>query len=454
MVTLLRSLGCTATSHEYAGAFGGDDIAVRREGDAIDPTLPREAMQFVRNVARTAPPSQRLRVRLAGMTRGARVAAEGARADCEVARHLATKLQLGDGVAAALYQGFERFDGRGHPDGLRGDAILLSARIAAAASVATMFDDALGSDDAVSILRRWSSRALDPQVVDALLAVWPDVRAAQGDPVVTLLDVEPAPQIVVAEERLDAVAAAFASVADLKATHLHGHSTGVAALAADAARIRGADDAAITTLRRAALLHDLGRAAVPAGTWERSRSLSTAEWERVRLHPYHTERILARSAVLAPLGRIAGMHHERVDGSGYHRGCGPSEQDRLSRTLAAADAFHALVEPRPHRPALSADDAARTLRGMALDVEATETVLQAAGQARQRTRTWPAGLTQREVEVLRLVVRGMSMRQVASELFISASTVHTHLAHVYEKAGVSTRAAAAVFAMDNGLLEP
>jgi len=455
-VTLLRGLGCTATSHEYAQALGGNDVVVRREGDAIDPTRPREALRFVRRTAAAQPPGRRVQVYVQGMLRGARVAAEGARADCEVARRLSAQLGLAESVSAALYQGFERWDGRGHPEALRGDAILVGARIAAAATVAVMFDSMLGRESAVAILRDWSGRILDPDVVLAVLGVWSESseQPAAPDPLVAVLDREPAPVSQVGDERLDAVASAFAAVADLKATHLHGHSTGVAELAARSAALQGFDAAQVTAVRRAALLHDLGRAAVPTGIWERSGALSTAEWEAVRLHPYQSERILARSSALAPLARIAGRHHERLDGSGYHRGCDPAEQDRACRTLAAADAFHAMVEPRPHRPAMARDVAARTLRGMPLDAAAVEAVIEAAGEPPRRRLSWPAGLTEREVEVLRLVVRGMSMRQAAERLTISTSTVHTHLAHVYEKAGVSTRAAAAVFAMEHGLLEP
>lgn len=455
-VTLLRSLGCTATSHEYADALGGDDLAVRREGDAVDPTRPREAMRFVRAIAAAQPVWRRPGLVASGMLRGARVATAGARADCEVARHLSSQLGLPERVSTALYQGFERWDGRGHPQGLRGDAIMVSARIGAAATVAVMFDALLGRESATAILRDWSGRVLDPGAVTALLDAWPppEEDSERGDPMLAVLDAEPAPVSAVGDDRLDAVAAAFGSVADLKATHLHGHSSGVAALAARAAELQGLDGAQATVLRRAALLHDLGRTAVPTGIWERPGALSTAEWERVRLHPYQTERILARSAALAPLARLAGMHHERLDGSGYHRGCASSEQDRLSRILAAADAFHALLEPRPHRAALAPDAAAQTVRAMPLDAAAVEAVVEAAGETPRRRLSHPAGLTEREVDVLRLVVRGMSMRQAAAALSISTSTVHTHLAHVYEKAGVSTRAGAAVFAMEHGLLEP
>ena len=455
-VALLRSLGCTATSHDYARWLGGDDIVVRREGDRIDPTNPREGLAFVGRVAREVPITRRLGVLAVGTTRGPRIAADAARADCEVAQQLGVRLGLSNEVTGALFQGFERWDGRGHPHGLRGDAIRLSARIAAATSALVMFEQSLGTADAESILRRWGGHALDPDVVATILAVLSDSGDALTveDPLPALLAVEPRPALEAPETRLDDVAVAFAMVGDLKATHLHGHSGSVARLAERAARLRGRAEDAVTTLRRASLLHDLGRAAVPTGIWERPGRLSSAEWERVRLHAYQTERILARSSALTEAGRIAGMHHERIDGSGYHRGSRAAEQDIDCRLLAAADAYSALTESRPYRPAFSPDAAAHTLREMALDPENVECVLEAAGQTRRRIRSRPAGLTEREVAVLRLIVRGMSMGEVATALHISTSTVHTHLAHVYEKAGISTRAAAALFAMENDLLDP
>lgn len=455
-VTLLRSLGCTATSHDYARWLGGDDIVVRREGDAVDLTSAREGMAFVRRVAQTRPPRQRLAVLAVGAARGPRIAAEAARADCEVARQLGQRLGLSSDVAGALYQGFERWDGRGHPSRLRGTDIHPAARLAAAASAAVMFRESLGRNEAELILRRWAGRGLDPDAVHAVFMVWSE-HPEDGDapdPQQLLLDAEPAPHLLATDAQLDDVASAFGIVGDLKGTHLHGHSSGVARLAEDAARLRGLDDTEVATLRRAALMHDLGRAAVPTGVWERPGTLSSAEWEQVRLHAYQTERILSRSSALLEAGRIAGMHHERLDGSGYHRGARANAQDRECRLLAAADVYDALTAARPHRAAFSEDAAARVLREMPLEPEAVECVLEAAGHVRRRVRSRPAGLTEREIEVLRLVARGMSMGQVATALFISTSTVHTHLAHVYEKVGVSTRAAVAVFAMEHDLLEP
>jgi DNA-binding CsgD family transcriptional regulator len=197
---------------------------------------------------------------------------------------------------------------------------------------------------------------------------------------------------------------------------------------------------------------------VPTGILDKKGKLTAAEWERVRLHAYHTERVLARSALLADAARIASLHHERLDGSGYHRGERAAQVPMAARILAAADVLQALGEPRPQRPPLPRDEAARELEAAvargALDARAAAAVCEAAG-ARTRGRkavTGPAGLTEREVEVLRLLARGRSKKQIAQTLFIAHGTVHTHVTHIYEKLGVSSRAAAALFAMEQGLL--
>jgi HD-GYP domain-containing protein (c-di-GMP phosphodiesterase class II) len=211
----------------------------------------------------------------------------------------------------------------------------------------------------------------------------------------------------------------------------------------------------VTRLRRAALLHDLGRVAVPNSVWEKPGPLTTGQWEQVRLHAYHSERILARSPVLEPLARIAGRHHERQDGSGYHRGATSAEVPVEARLLAVADAFQAMTQTRPQRPALTLEEAARAIESSAaaglFDPDCARAVVVAADERPSRTR-WPEGLSDREVEVLRLVARGMSNREVAAELVISRRTAEHHVQHIYAKIGVSTRAAAALFAMEHGLL--
>lgn len=454
--TLLRFVGCTATSHEYAAAFGGDDVAARRAGDAIDPTLPREALSFLLTLARGPLPRRALQL-LASAPSAARVTAQGARADCEVGARMARRFDLDPAVEAALYQAFERWDGRGAPRGLAGEAISLPARLAAVAHVGVMFFDAGGPEAAVQAVRRWSGRALDPGSAAAFASGGAGFleATAEGDAWDLTVQAEPGVVEMVTERRLDELALGFADAVDLKSPHLHGHSSGVAALAEAAAVELGMGAGEVADVRRAALLHDLGRAGVPTGIWERPGALSTADREAVRLHPYHTERILSRAPGLVPLARIASMHHERLDGSGYHRGAPAAMQGQAARVLAAADVLHALTEPRPHRPAFGLEEAAGLLERQPLDRDAVAAVLAAAGRPPARRRSGhPAGLTEREIEVLRLLVVGRSEKQIARELFISPATVHTHVAHIYAKAGVSTRAAAAMFAMEHDLVRP
>jgi HD-GYP domain-containing protein (c-di-GMP phosphodiesterase class II) len=260
------------------------------------------------------------------------------------------------------------------------------------------------------------------------------------------------------EDRLDDSLRAVGDFADLKSPYLVGHSAGVAELAARAAERAGLPAADVVALRRAGWVHDVGRVGVPSMLWGKPGALTFDEWERVRMHAYHTDRILARPEGLRSFGRIASMHHERCDGSGYFRAVAASQQPGPAKILAAADAFHAMTEERPHRPALDAERAAAELkaevRAGRLDGDAAAAVLEAAGRPVRRRREQVGGLTAREVEVLRLVARGRSIREIARDLVISPKTADAHIQHIYAKAGVSTRAAATLYAMQHDLLGP
>jgi HD-GYP domain-containing protein (c-di-GMP phosphodiesterase class II) len=455
--TLLRFVGCTATSLEYAQAFGGDDVRVRGRGDQVDATVPAEALGLLWGLGDRASPLARIRLMAHALPRARRVTGEGARADCEVAASMARRFGLDDEVEAALWAIFERWDGRGGPHGLRGEQIPLAARFAAVAYTAVIFSGS-GADTAVETVRRWSGRILDPGVADAFARRGRDLLEELErieDLHVAVVAAEPGLRRSVTERQLDRVARGFADVVDLKSTYLHGHSSGAAEFAEGAARLMGMREPEVVAVRRAGLFHDLGRAGVPTGVWDKPGPLSRSDWEQVRLHPYHTERILGRAPMLAAVGRLAGSHHARLDGAGYHRGTPAQLLGMDARVLAAADVYQALVEERPHRPARAPAEAARALEvEPGLDRQAVAAVLEAAGHRPARRVGFPAGLTGREVEVLRLLVRGRSERQIAAELFIAASTVHTHIVHIYDKAGVSTRAGAAVFAMEHGLIHP
>jgi HD-GYP domain-containing protein (c-di-GMP phosphodiesterase class II)/DNA-binding CsgD family transcriptional regulator len=441
---LLRFAGCAATSHEIAATFGGDDVVVRARGDLIDPSRPAEALRFLLGLGHGAE-----RVRILGRLPGAANAfAEGARADCEVGAEVTRRLRLPEAVSRAVLDGFERYDGRGVPAGRAGDEVAEAARFAAVGYAAVMFDPAVAAET----VARWSGRALDPAFAAIFLDA-PEELLALSDPddlYEAVVEAEPAPRRRFADDTaLDEALAAFGDAADLKTPWFHGHSGGVARLARGAAERLAPDDAA--TVHRAGLLHDLGRVAVPTGIWEKRGPLRAEEWELVRLHPYHTARILSRAPALAPLATIAGRHHERTDGSGYPAGVRAAELDGPACLLQAADVLHALGEPRPHRPALTPAEASRVLSGLPLDRDAIRAVCDAAGGPPAALPPLPADLTERELEVLRRLVVGNTKREIAGELVISQSTVHTHTVHIYEKCGVSTRAALAMFAMRHGL---
>jgi HD-GYP domain-containing protein (c-di-GMP phosphodiesterase class II) len=272
----------------------------------------------------------------------------------------------------------------------------------------------------------------------------------------SVIAAEPQLALLVSDEKFDTILEAIGDFCDLKSPYTIGHSRGVATLAAEAAQIYGlpADD--VTTIRRAGLVHDFGRLGVSNALWDKRGKLSQVEMERVRLHPYLSERMLAFSPALAPLGVCAGQHHERLDGSGYPRGLSGQAITQAGRILASADVYHAMTEMRPHRPARSPEEAAVELRvevtAGRLDGDAVNAVLRAAGHRVGARRDLPAGLTAREVEVLRLVACGLSNKEIAEQLVISRKTASNHVEHVYAKIGVSNRARASLFAMQHGLM--
>jgi HD-GYP domain-containing protein (c-di-GMP phosphodiesterase class II) len=217
------------------------------------------------------------------------------------------------------------------------------------------------------------------------------------------------------------------------------------------------DEQSVASLRHAALAHDLGRVGVSNSIWEKPGPLGFGEWERVRLHAHYTERAFAQSPTLAPIGRLAGSHHERLDGSGYHRGCRGPDLDQAARILAAADCYTAMREARSYRPALEeAATEAELLteaREGRLDPDAVDAVLACAGhKVEKRPRERPAGLTPRELEVLRALVDGSSNQVIGDDLGISVKTVGHHVQHIYDKAGVRSRAAATVWAFEHDLV--
>jgi HD-GYP domain-containing protein (c-di-GMP phosphodiesterase class II) len=376
---------------------------------------------------------------------------------CEVAQMLAKGVGVPHSVQTLLGYVTDRWDGRGPLRRAVGDALPLPMRIVHVALDANLQRSLEGQEYAVRLIRERSGRALDPSVAtrlveDAEEILATDHRESAWD---ETLACEPHPHLILEGDAIDRALHAMGNFADLISPYFSGNARGVADMAAAAADDCRLDTAAATALRRASLVHDVGRVAVGASTWEKSRPLNAAEWEQVRLHPYHTERVLSRSSFLTELASIAGAHHERLDGSGYHRGASGAALPFTARLLAAADAYHAMTERRPHREGMSRKQAAEALAHEAksgrLDVQAVTAVIEGSGEPAPRLDR-PAGLTEREAEVIAMVARGLQTKQVARGLGISVKTADRHVQNAYRKIGVSTRAAATLFAMEHGLI--
>ena len=456
-VALLAWLGCHADSHEQAAWFG-DDIALRAEAQMVDSAGPELAAFIVRRVGTGDPPWRRaLRVgSLLLPGRGGMPAMESTH--CLIAGQFAIRLGLGSGVRDPLQQVFERWDGRGAPAKLEGEQIALAARIVVIADIVEAFRRTGGVDAAVEVARRRAGGHFDPGLsrriyerADALLGPLDEVAGWDA-----AIAAEPALGAPLGELELDSALEAVADFADLKSPYTTGHSRGVAERAAAAARLAGLGDAPALELRRAGLLHDVGRLGVPNTIWDKPGPLSELEMERVRMHPYLTQRTFSRSPRLTRLADVASQHHERLDGSGYPRALSGAALSPEARLLAVADAYQAMTEPRPHRPARDGADIARELRREVtagrLDADSVAAVLGAAGHRVARRRDGPAGLTRREIDVLVLLARGLSNKAIAERLVISPKTAGNHVEHIYAKIGCSTRAAASLFAMQHGLL--
>lgn len=457
-VAMLGWVGCIADSQEAARWFG-DDIGYRAGVYDLD-MAPLPFLGYLLGRAGSADPLPVRAVRKAGVLLDAgRSARRSLLAHCQVTARVAARLGMPEPVCSGLTQIFARWDGRGLPPGLSGREIEPAVLAWQLADLAEVHHRRGGEAAVVQVCQERRGGQLCPELMDLALA---DV-----DGLFDGLDDEDDWERLLARERgsgpplppstVDAVLEALADWVDLKSRWFSGHSRAVADLAADAARTLGLAPEEVTLVRRAGLVSDLGRAGVSNAVWDKPGPLTPTEVERVRLHSYLTERVLGRVGALAEVGAVAATAHERLDGSGYHRGLTGAAVPVTGRVLAAAEAYRTSLEPRPHREALPREAAAARLQGEAdagrLDPRAVSAVLVAAGHRRDRAGTsWPCGLTDREVEVLGLLARGLTTRQVARRLGITPKTAGNHVEHVYAKTGVSTRAAATLFAMEHRLV--
>jgi HD-GYP domain-containing protein (c-di-GMP phosphodiesterase class II) len=360
---LLKDAGCSANSAKMAAIFGADDHVVKRSSKRIDWSGRLPA--FVWSV-RTVAPRGSLRARL---DRLLAIKAEGEltralmHARCDRGAAIALMLGLEAPTAQAIRALDEHWDGGGQPRGLRGEEIPLLGRILCLAQTLEIFHADGGPRAAWAVARKRRGRWFDPALVDALgtfvgdAPFWASLR--DGD----VAEWEPEDRLLEAgDEELDRIADAFAGVVDAKSPWTYRHSDRACVIAMSLANVLGADPLGLRDLRRAALLHDVGKLAVSNRILDKPARLTKAEFARVREHPVVTERILARVPGCEHLARLAGAHHERLDGGGYPRGLTGAQLTRPMRLLAVADVYEALTSDRPYRPARSSDEALAIVR--------------------------------------------------------------------------------------------
>lgn len=455
-LSLLRHIGCTATATWEAAVFG-DELAL---GEALltDAKQPTEAIRFLLTTPGKGQPFL-TRLRYLGKALAAGPAMKDAvdRIQCEVAGMLASRLGFAVEIRHCLGQIFERWDGQGIPEGLAREELALPVRVAHLAhDAATMMQ---GAEAAIELVRKRSDQLYDPAIVTAFCRAASQLLGPlpTGSTWESILAAEPGPAVWLPETEMDNALSVIADFVDLKAPLFAGHSRAVAELAAAAGSKCHLPTTDIVVLRRAGLIHDLGKVGISAAIWNKPGPLTEGEWERVRLHPYLTERILTRSAAFAEPLALAVLHHERLDGSGYHRGLSEMAQSLSARILAAANVYQALISPRPYRSTFSPEAAADILRQEVkngrLDKMAVAAVLAVADHRVSMSLLPPdTTLSTREIEVLRLLVRGLTNKEIAAKLIISPKTVGHHVQHIYNKIGVSSRAAATLYAVENNLL--
>ena len=457
-VSLLAWVGCVADSHELSRWFD-DDNHLRAASYEVDRAgLPM--MRFLLgHLALAGSPLQRVSMVGHFLAGGISDVMSSIAAHCETTGDIADRLGLTAEVRRALPQVMERWDGKGVPAGLSGEQIERVMRVLHIANEAEVFWRMGGVSMATEMLGEHRGRAFDPTLVDICIAHAAEIFDGLDsvDTWSVVIDGSSVLDRELDETELQAALETFADYADVKSPWFLGHSRAVAALAAEAARRADLPASDVELVERAGFVCRLGTIGVAAGTWDRPGPVSRIEWERVRTVPYLTERVLHRQDRLAAIGTIAGMFHERLDGSGYPRGLAGSAIPPAARVLAAAEVYQASREARPHRPAASRAEAeALVLRESAagrLDAAAVDAVLAAAGHQTRRRPNLVAGLTAREAEVLALLVRGLSNKEIAASLVISPRTAGSHAEHIYNKLGVSTRGSAAMFAMRHGIVD-
>ena len=460
-LALLRYIGCNADTHLLTALFGDEyelrrDVALNLGDPAERPGVLRRAITRAHIAAGTADVAAAVETDMASAPQVTRSILAG---HCEVARRIGQRLGLSPDIQSNLGQLYERWDGKGMPFGINGNAVRLAVRLVTLAQDAIIHAEASGIDGMVKVITRRRDGAYEAELADVFLARPNDFLdgLAGESSHAAILSMEPQPHASLTTDECEDAYLAIADMIDMRMPYTMGHSRAVADLVDRAARHMKLPERDICTLRHAAYVHDIGELAIPVARWQRSKPFLGREIDEMQLHPYHGERALA--ALTGQNGEVAALvlrHHERINASGYHRKVTGNDLSPAARLLAVAEAYRSACEARPHRAPVTEANAAGRLREAVRAGElcpaATAAVLAVAGQGSRRDKSERlAGLSAREIEVLRLIISGLTAKAAAEQLDIAPKTAENHIQNLYSKIGVTTRAGAALFAVENGL---
>jgi putative nucleotidyltransferase with HDIG domain len=366
---LLKDAGCSCNASKLFHILAGDEIRAKRELRTTDWTrVGWDSLQYtLRNVRAGSSIWNRFCGLVSVVANKKRTSWELVRLRCERGARVARRINLSERTAQAIYSLDEHWNGKGHSEGLRGEEIPIFSRIMNLAQTLDVFRTDHGAKASVEVARSRSERWFDPSLVKAAESLhnrgvlFPNPEAPEVKAELTVYE-ESDQGMETTEGRLDDVCEAFAEIIDAKSPYTYRHSTGVANAAVSVACVLGLDLPAIRTIRRAALLHDIGKLSVPNSILEKNGTLTASEWEVVKRHPYYTMEVLRHIRGFSEISEIAASHHEKLDGSGYHRGLNASNLSLPARILAVADIYDALSARRPYRDALDRESVFRIMR--------------------------------------------------------------------------------------------
>jgi HD-GYP domain-containing protein (c-di-GMP phosphodiesterase class II) len=359
-VLLLKDLGCSSNAARICELYLTDDLSFKRDFKWVGDSLPKALNFVLSHTGLKAGLAERFRTLVTACTKSEQISKELIETRCNRGATIARMLRFSEGVAQGIQNLDEHWNGSGKPEGKQGEEIPLYSRIALLAQVIDVFFTSDGRDAAqVEVLRR-EARWFDPQLVRAFEVVaredafWGMLASPQIDQAIYTL----APgqvEVALDDDYLDDIAAAFGQVVDAKSPYTSGHSARVALFTDLIAEAMGFSMERRRWLKRGALLHDVGKLGVSNMVLDKAGKLDISEWEAVRKHAAYTEEILLRIDAFAELARVAGAHHEKLDGTGYPRGLSGDDISIETRIITTADIFDAITAERPYRAAVPID---------------------------------------------------------------------------------------------------